>query len=43
MVKHIGRQHVLNDYLYSLNEYGDRVSNRFCLVANTKWGKELIV
>jgi hypothetical protein len=42
MVKHIGRQHVLNDYLYSLNAYGERQSNRFWLVANTKWGKELI-
>lgn len=42
MVKHIGRQSVLNDYLYSLNENGERVTNRFWLVGNTKWGRELI-
>ena len=41
-MKHLGRQHVLNDYLYQLNADGERPSNRFWLIAHTKWGKELI-
>jgi hypothetical protein len=32
----------LNNYLRSINENGERKSNRYWLTANTKWGKELI-
>lgn len=41
-MKHLGRQFVLNDYLNQLNIDGERLTNRFWLVAHTKWGKELV-
>jgi hypothetical protein len=35
------RAAILNGYLHSLNS-GNRKSDRYWLIANTKWGKELI-
>lgn len=41
-MKYQGRHIVLNDYLHNQIQSIGRVSNRFFLVAHTKWGKELI-
>ena len=37
------RHNILNNYLHSIAlEKGDRLSDRYWLVAHTKWGKELV-
>ena len=41
-MKYLGRQYVLNNYLYDLINENERPTNRFWLVAHTKWGKELV-
>ena len=41
-MKHIGRQYVINEYLNDLNASGERLTNRFWLIAHTRWGKELV-